>query len=177
MCSFTEFVEQYRRFRWWLQHVAQSRCGRKFYTFVRASLRVAGAGFGDHPVSAIGDHATPASSESLTSASGDHWATVEAIREATDHTLIPRLGAFVTTRANGRCQVVEVETRVCNTSSLRFVMPTPLADIQSRKVWHVCHAYQSGVSLVVSLSPPGKHGRNGRRRSARCGPRRPQRTP
>lgn len=34
-----------------------------------------------------------------------------------------------------------METRVCNTTLSRFAMSTPLVDMQSRKVWHVCRAY------------------------------------
>ena len=59
------------------------------------------------------------------------------------------MGAIVTSTMHGRCRVLEVETRVCNTRLMRFIMSTPIDEIQCRRIWHIVRAYHRCVMLSI----------------------------
>ena len=139
-CSFEEFVEQYVRFREWLRGVSRSHVGREFRTLVRVRLEV------------LDDTAAAGAKDSAAAAAGaksSHWASPAVIKEAKDFTFIPREGATVTSVMHGRCRVLEVETRVCNTRLMRFVMATGIMEIQCRRIWHAVRAYHRCALLSV----------------------------
>ena len=128
-CSLQQFVEEYEGFRAWLQSLKSTPFVREFYKIVRCRLQVA----------------------SGTSATGraSFWVSPAGIREVTDDNFIPKSGAFVHSRKHGRCQVMEVETRICNTRLYRYVMTTPYMEIHCRKIWHVVRAYHRCTLLAV----------------------------
>ena len=45
--------------------------------------------------------------------------------------------------------VLEVDTRVCNTRLMRFVMATGIMEIQCRRIWHAVRAYHRCALLTV----------------------------
>ena len=139
-CSFEEFVDQYLRFREWLRGVSRSHVGREFRTLVRVRLDV----LDDTAAVGAKDSGTPA-----VGAKSSHWASPAVIKEAKDFTFIPAVGATVTSAMHGRCRVLEVETRVCNTRLMRFVMATGIMEIQCRRVWHAVRAYHRCALLSV----------------------------
>ena len=114
--------------------------GREFRTLVRARLEVL------NDMAAAGAKDSAAVEAQMKSS---HWASPAIIKEAMDFTFIPRVGGTVTSTMYGRCHVVEVETRVCNTRLLRFVMATGIREIQCRKIWHVVRAYHRCALLSV----------------------------
>ena len=128
-CSLQQFVEEYEGFRAWLQSLKSTPFVREFYKLVRCRLQVAS-----------GTSATSRVS---------FWVSPAGIREATDDNFIPKSGAFVHSRKHGRCQVMEVETRICNTRLHRYVMTTPYMEIHCRKIWHVVRAYHRCTLLAV----------------------------
>ena len=139
-CSFKEFVDQYFRFREWLRGVSRSHVGREFRTLVRVRLEV------------LNDMAAAGAKDSAVVGAqikSSHWASPAVIKEAKDFTFIPRVGASVTSAMHGRCRVLEVETRVCNTRLLRFVMATGIREIQCRQIWHVVRVYHRCALLSV----------------------------
>ena len=139
-CSFEEFVDQYLRFREWLRGVSRSHVGREFRTLVRVRLDV------------LDDTAAAGAKDSAAAAAGaksSHWASPAVIKEAKDFTFIPAEGATVTSAMHGRCRVLEVETRVCNTRLMRFVMATGIMEIQCRRIWHAVRAYHRCALLSV----------------------------
>ena len=159
-CSFEEFVDQYLRFREWLRGVSRSHVGREFRTLVRVRLDVlddtAAAGAKDSAAAAAGakssQWAAAGAKDRAAAAAGaksSHWASPAVIKEAKDFTFIPAEGATVTSAMHGRCRVLEVETRVCNTRLMRFVMASGIMEIQCRRIWHAVRAYHRCALLSV----------------------------
>jgi len=138
--SFEEFFDQYWRFREWFCGVSRSFVGTEFRTLVRVRLEVL------NDMAAAGAKDSAAVEAQMKSS---HWASPAIIKEAKDFTFIPQVGATVTSAMYGRCHVLEVETRVCNTRLLRFVMATGIREIQCRKIWHVVRAYHRCALLSV----------------------------
>ena len=138
--SFEESIDQYWRFREWLRGVSRSHVGREFRTLVRVRLDV----LDDTAAVGAKDSGTPA-----VGAKSSHWASPAVIKEAKDFTFIPAVGATVTSAMHGRCRVLEVETRVCNTRLMRFVLATGIMEIQCRRVWHAVRAYHRCALLSV----------------------------
>ena len=75
-------------------------------------------------------------------------ARLSSRRPRTSH-LSQQYGATVTSAMHGRCRVLEVETRVCNTRLMRFVLATGIMEIQCRRVWHAVRAYHRCALLSV----------------------------
>ena len=159
-CSFEEFVGQYLRFREWLRGVSRSHVGREFRTLVRVRLHVlddtAAVGAKDRAAPAVGAKSSPwvavGAKDRAAAAAGaksSHWASPAVIKEAKDFTFIPAVGATVTSAMHGRCRVLEVEMRVCNTRSMRFVMVTGIMETQCHSIWHAVCAYHRCALLSV----------------------------
>ena len=77
------------------------------------------------------------------------WVDVKSVVEATDRTYIPAVGSSVRVKGQGRCTVLEVETRVCNTRLHRFIMSTRYEEIHALQIWHVVRAYHRCTLLGV----------------------------
>ena len=127
--SCEEFVAEYHRLRCWLGAMRKSSFGREVLALSRC--RVA-----KHCcVSGLWQKG--------------FWVDVASVVEATDHTYIPAAGASVHVKGQGRCKVLEVETRVCNTRLHRFIMSTRYEEIHALQVWHVVRAYHRCTLLAV----------------------------
>ena len=131
-CSRDQFVEEYYRFRNWLQALRQTVFAREFYVFESCVVHKQG------------QDGRPLAAETCS-----FWASRQDIVEATDDNFLPRVGNIVHSKTHGKCKVEGVRQRVSSTKLLRYIMSTPYSEISCLKIHRVVHAYLRCTLLAL----------------------------
>ena len=71
--------------------------------------------------------------------------------------IIAKVGASVTAKKHGRCEVVHVWRKPDAEKLYSFVMSTPYCEIATRKIWHITMAYHYAVQVSLESQTLAEH--------------------